>query len=233
MALILASSSPRRRELLSLLGLPFEVRAAGIDETPRAGELPDDYVRRMAREKAEVIANNLRTNNSIPSGDSAGNSEGLLVIGADTEVVIDGAILGKPRDAGAAAAMLKRLRGRTHQVISAVTVVEAHTGRRQEETCRSEAPMRNYTDAEIEAYAASGDPLDKAGGYAIQHEGFHPVEDFQHCFASVMGLPLCHLVRALRRFGVTPAGDVPAACQRVNRYLCPVYGGILTDPGHE
>jgi len=227
--LILASSSPRRRELLSLIGLPFEVRVSGIDETPRDGETPVEYVRRVAREKAVATpppAPLLRDNTAGEGGKS-------VVIAADTEVVIDGEILGKPRTADEAAAMLAKLRGRTHEVISAVAVLDARTGQLREEVCRSGVPMRDYSDEEIADYVASGDPMDKAGAYAIQHDGFHPVENFSHCYASVMGLPLCHLTRALRQFGIEPAADVPSVCQQFNGYQCPVYRDVLNGHKHE
>lgn len=220
-SLILASASPRRRELLALTGLPFDTRAAGIDETPQPGETPVEYVRRVAREKAQAI-----TNYHLPIADKV-NSNWELVIAADTEVVIDGEILGKPRSAEEATAMLVKLRGRTHEVISAIAVVDARSGELREELCRSEVPMRNYSDKELAEYVATGDPLDKAGAYAIQHNGFRPVENFSHCHASVMGLPLCHLTRALRGFGLEPQADVPSACQQFNDYQCPVYQEIL------
>lgn len=220
-SLILASASPRRRELLGLLGLPFEVRVAGIDETPEDGEAAEAYVRRVAREKAEAVFNLLSPVSLPEIGD------GRLVIAADTEVVIDGQILGKPRDAAEARAMLAKLRGRTHQVLSAITIIDPGSGKRGEALCCSRVPMRNYSDAELAAYAESGDPLDKAGGYAIQHEEFHPVENFNHCYASVMGLPLCHLARALRAFGIEPKADVPTTCQHFNHYQCSVYQEIL------
>jgi len=220
-SLILASASPRRRELLALTGLPFDARAAGIDETPQTGEAPVEYVRRAAREKAQAI-----TNSQFPIANKV-NSNRELVIAADTEVVIDGEILGKPRSADEATAMLVKLRGRRHEVISAIAVVDARSGELHEELCRSEVPMRNYSDAELASYVATGDPLDKAGAYAIQHNGFRPVENFSHCYASVMGLPLCHLARALHQFGVEPPADVPAACQQFNNYQCPVYQEIL------
>lgn len=89
--------------------------------------------------------------------------------------------------------------------------------------------MRNYSEGEIKEYIASGDPMDKAGGYAIQHEGFHPVEKLDGCFANVMGLPLCHLTRSLAYFGITPPMDIPGACQAATGYNCPVYHQILIE----
>ena len=182
-------------------------------------------MRRVAREKAEAAtpppAPALRNNDA---------GEESLVIAADTEVVVDGEILGKPRDAVEARTMLTRLRGRTHNVLSAITIIDPGSGKRVEALCPSSVLMRNYSDVELAAYAESGDPLDKAGGYAIQHEEFHPVENFNHCYASVMGLPLCHLARALRAFGIEPKADVPTACQRFNHYQCSVYREILGYP---
>ncbi len=219
--LILASASPRRRELLGLIGLPFVARPAGIDETPRDGERPGDYVRRVAREKAKE-----NPNFQLPNPKKKNGRE--LIVAADTAVVIDGEILGKPRDEEEAAAMLRKLRGRTHEVLSAIAVFDLGDGQLREEFCRSEVTMRDYSDDEIADYAASGDPLDKAGAYAIQHNEFRPVEEFAHCYASVVGLPLCHFTRILRSMGLEPPADVPAACQSFNEYECPVYAQILS-----
>jgi septum formation protein len=123
--------------------------------------------------------------------------------------------------------MLLRLRARRHIVLSAVVVLDPESGVRAETVCRSVVAMRDYSDDELDDYVASGDPFDKAGAYAIQHAGFHPVVDFDHCFASVRGLPLCHLQTALRRMEVFAPADVPVGCQALNRYQCPVYAGIL------
>lgn len=217
--LTLASASPRRRELLALTGLPFESRAAAVDETPAEGERPADYVLRVANAKANTLA--------------AQADDDSVIVAADTIVVLDGEIMGKPRSRGDAANMLKKLRGRSHEVLSAVVIVDRRRGQARRECCRSEVPMRNYSDAELAEYMGTGDPLDKAGAYAIQHGGFHPVENFAHCFAGVMGLPLCHLTRALRALGVEPAADVPAACQQFNNYRCPVHREILSGAANE
>jgi MAF protein len=136
-------------------------------------------------------------------------------------------LLGKPESPEQAGAMLRQLRGRTHHVYTAIAVLESGGGNSAADRCCSDVPMRAYSDAEIAAYIATGDPLDKAGAYAIQHAGFHPVEQFAGCFASVMGLPLCHLARTLRKLGYSPPVDVSAACQASLKYDCPVSAGIL------
>jgi len=210
-ALILASNSPRRRQLLALSGRAFVARPANLDEQPRPGEAPGAYVLRLAHEKALAAA----------------QDGPALVIGSDTTVALDGQILGKPQDAAEARAMLLALRGRAHTVYTGLAVYAPQAGQMRGELCASRVPMRDYSDAEIETYIASGDPLDKAGAYAIQHAEFHPVEGFAGCYASVMGLPLCHLERALRSLGAPAAADVPAACQADLNYRCPVFAAVL------
>jgi septum formation protein len=210
-ALVLASNSPRRRELLALGGWTFSVRPADIDESQMPGEAPGTYVLRLARCKAQVCAKSAQP--------------GEIIVAADTTVAIDGRLLGKPRDAAEAEEMLLLLRGRRHQVHTGIGVKKGDT--LLTDLCTTDVPMRRYSDAEIAAYVASGDPLDKAGAYAIQHAGFHPVENFTGCFASVMGLPLCHLLRLLRQVDVFPAADLPAACQGFLEYQCPISAAVL------
>ena len=123
--------------------------------------------------------------------------------------------------------MLCKLRGHTHQVFTAISILPDQGGTILSDLCTTDVPMRNYSDEEITAYVASGDPMDKAGAYAIQHAGFHPVEKLQGCFANVMGLPLCHLARCLFQLGITPGVNVPQACQSALEYACPVYHLIL------
>jgi MAF protein len=211
--IILASSSPRRRELLGLTGLPYQVAKADIDETPLPGESAADYTVRLSREKAQAVASTV--------------TESALILAADTTVADEDVILGKPADPNEARAMLQRLRGRVHQVFTALTLLDTASGRSVTEVAVTNVPMRDYTDAEIEAYIATGDPFDKAGGYAIQHAGFHPVSITSGCYSNVMGLPLCHLARALRVFGIAPDGDVPQRCQQHQAYTCDVTGVIL------
>ena len=226
--LVLASQSPRRAELLQLMGLRFDVVGAGVEEAPRAGEGPAKLVARLSRAKAgggpfgtlsEGLFGTLRPGRT--------DGPGTLVIGCDTIVSLNGRILGKPRDPTEATAMLQCLRGRSHLVWSALTCLGPR-GRAETEVAATRVTMRAYSDAEIAAYVASGDPLDKAGGYAIQHEGFHPVEQVEGCYASVMGLPLCHLARCLSGWGVAPAKEVPTACQAYTGHRCAVYQEIIT-----
>jgi septum formation protein len=214
MVLILASNSPRRRFLLGLTGLDFEVIPADVDESTILGESPQDYVLRLAGDKARAVA--------------ALQSDTKTIISADTTVVDDGEILGKPLNAADAERMLRQLRGHTHQVYTGLALLQSD-GRLLPELGFTDVPMRSYADEEMAAYVASGDPLDKAGAYAIQHDGFHPVENMKGCYANVVGLPLCHLVRSLNKIGLEPKENVPEQCQEALKYSCPVYDLILRE----
>ncbi len=163
-------------------------------------------VRRLSRQKARAVAGRL--------------TGGAMVIGADTVVVYDGRVLGKPRDADEARQMLRTLRGRTHLVHSGVTVIDTERGREVTSAATSSVLMRPYLDEEIERYVTSGDPLDKAGAYAIQHVQFHPVEAIEGCYASVMGLPLCHLTAALRALGYPLPLDPAVVCEQATGHRC-------------
>jgi len=211
--LILASTSPRRKELFTLFGFPFMVIPANIDESRLLRESPPDYVLRLACEKAQKVA-----------AETVG-----LVLAADTIVVDGDELLGKPENEADAKRMLQQLRGRTHQVFTGIALVDTTSGDSYDDVCRTDATMRAYSDAEIDAYIATGDPMDKAGAYAIQHEGFHPVEDLEGCFASVMGLPICHLVPGLRRFGLQIPDDLPQRCESYLNYRCPTLPKMLGD----
>lgn len=213
MDILLASNSPRRRELLSLTGWHFKVHPVEVDEQPLPEEQGEAYVLRLSEVKARAAA--------------ARAVKAPLVFAADTTVVAQGEILGKPRNDREALAMLSRLRGNVHQVYTAITVLDLETGRLVSDVCCTDVPMRNYTDEEMHAYVSTGDPLDKAGAYAIQHAGFHPVDNLHGCFANVMGLPLCHLVRTLRKSTIQPPQDVPQQCQAHLDYTCPVFKDIL------
>lgn len=213
--LLLASASPRRRELLALLGLPFEVASADVDETPHEGESPSATAVRLAQAKACRVAR------SAPPG--------VIVIAADTVGALDGVVLGKPTDAADAERMLRALRGRVHQVYTALVLLRVSQDEPAPlcDVATTDVLMRCYSDQEMRAYIASGDPMDKAAAYAIQHAGFHPVASLNGCYANVMGLPVCHVARSLRRLGVEIQADAPAACQQRLGYTCPVYADIF------
>jgi len=176
--LILASGSPRRRDLLGELGVAFEVRVADVDESLLSSEAPEPYARRLALAKARAVA--------------AGAERGL-VLGADTIVVLGADVLGKPTDPTEARSLLRRLRGRRHVVITALALVDAKSGAARVAAEHSGVWLRDLADAEIDAYVATGDPLDKAGGYAVQHAGFRPVARIEGSETNVIGLPLTRL----------------------------------------
>ncbi len=183
-----------------------------IDETPLPGERPQPYVLRLARSKAQAAM-------QIAAA-------GRVVVAADTIVADGDDLLGKPADAAQAGEMLRRLRGRTHQVYTAIAAGFAPDGILFSDLCASQVPMRCYSEDEMAAYIASGDPLDKAGAYAIQNQAFQPVENFAGCYASVMGLPLCHLARLLTRLGGVVPPHVPHICQQKLEYACPLWREI-------
>jgi septum formation protein len=216
--LLLASASPRRRELLKLLGLPFDVTQADIDETAGEGEAPLAFVARLSEAKAGAALTLSLSEIDPPAA---------AIVACDTIVVFEGEIIGKPRDPGQAEAMLRRLRAREHAVYTAVSVLDTDTGRRRADVARTSLTMRAYTDREILAYVASGDPLDKAGAYAIQHAGFHPVAELRGCYANVVGLPLCHLANCLLAWGIQSRPGLPARCQAHAGPTCTVFQDIL------
>jgi nucleoside triphosphate pyrophosphatase len=182
---ILASQSPRRRELLTLVGITHEVRPADIDETYLAGEKPAPHAERLARGKCAVIAE---------------REPDALVIGSDTIVVVDGDVLGKPRDEGDAEHMLRRLSGRTHIVVTAVAV--AWRGETRSAVEEVNVTFHSLSDDDIAAYIATREPMDKAGAYGIQGFGATIVERVDGDYFAVMGLPLQLLVRVLRELGI-------------------------------
>ncbi|QFT85702.1 Maf-like protein YhdE [Halomonas sp. THAF12] len=180
----LASASPRRRQLLAGVGVTAEVRPVDLDETPRPGEAPEAYVRRLSEEKARAGA----VGSALPT------------LGSDTAVVCDDAILGKPRDREHAAAMLRSLSGRSHRVLTAVAVT-GPAGLLS--TCvTTRVWLREITDAEIAAYWATGEPVDKAGGYAIQGRAALFVSRLEGSHSAVVGLPLFETAELLARQGV-------------------------------
>lgn len=189
--LILASASPRRRELLAALGRPFQVIAPDIDETPRPGERPHAYARRAAAEKAAAVAARLPARTGAPR----------IVIGCDTIVAVGDRILGKPCDAAEARRMLRALSGRWHCVISGLCVLfEGPNGAWRERTLAvaTRVRFRRLSRDEIAAYVASGEPMDKAGAYAIQGGAAGMVAEIRGSYTNVVGLPLAELIQMLR-----------------------------------
>jgi MAF protein len=213
--IVLASASPRRRELLSSMGIAFEVVSSDIDEASVPGESPPGLARRLSLAKALAVARCLSN---------------ALVIAADTLVVIDGEMLGKPTDQSMAFEMLSRLRGREHRVYSGLALVDARTGRRCTQVAMTPVMMRDYTEDEIRAYVDTGDPLDKAGAYAIQYPAFDPVAQIDGCYANVMGLPMCHLYRALRHGGLEVPTHPLDCCPQAMERGCPWAEGIIAEP---
>jgi septum formation protein len=183
--LVLASASPRRRELLAQVGYAFQVRPAHIPEDPMPGEDPIVYVTRLAREKAEAIFRGMTVKDSTKA---RLDGQALAVLGADTTVTLDNAILGKPENAEDAARMLRLLSGRTHRVITGVALVTAEGT----EVAAEATAVRFLTlyEEEILAYVASGEPMDKAGAYAIQGRAARWIPRIEGCYFNVMGLPL-------------------------------------------
>ena len=181
-----ASQSPRRRALLARLGVAFGVLEVDVHEARAPGEPAEDYVRRVAREKAGAGLLQVA------------GVDGALVLGADTEVVLDDEVFGKPRDAAAAADMLRRLSGRAHDVLTAVSLVSA--AREAQVLCRSRVTFARLDEAQVAAYVASGEPMGRAGGYAIQGGAERFVTRLDGSFSGVMGLPLQDTMQLLHDF---------------------------------
>jgi len=181
--LILASASPRRSEILKAVGWPFETHPAGVDETRLAGEAPEEFVGRLAREKAQAVASTRLFG---------------LVLGADTTVLVDGEILEKPHDAEDARRMLRRLSGRWHEVLTGVALVRAETGRARVGVERTRVRFAETSEEEIAWHVETGDVLDKAGAYAVQGRAALFIEGIEGDYWNVVGLPV-HLVYRLAR----------------------------------
>jgi septum formation protein len=181
--IILASASPRRLELMTLAGIKFNVEAADICENILPGELPADHVMRLSKEKADAVA---------------ARSEGRFFIGADTVVVLDGAILGKPADEGDADRMLKLLSGRDHEVITGFTVFDKISGIHISRSVSTEVTFKSLRKSEIAAYIATACPMDKAGAYAIQGGAIHFVRSINGSYSNVIGLPMTELYEVLQ-----------------------------------
>lgn len=186
--LILASNSPRRRDLLQQIGAVFTIDPADVDERVLPGEMPEAYALRVAADKAQV---------------AAGRARSGIVIAADTIVVLEHEILGKPVDARDAERMLTLLSGRRHRVVTGLVVRDAATGRTDSRVAASSVWFKQLPSPEIRAYVATGEPLDKAGAYGIQERGALLVEKIEGCYFNIVGLPLSLLSEMLRGFGVT------------------------------
>ncbi|WP_232695610.1 Maf family protein [Brevibacillus daliensis] len=186
--IVLASSSPRRQELLKNLGLPFTIQVSDIDETVSPDLKPEEIVQTLSFQKAEVITRNL----------SFG-----LVIGSDTIVVLDGQVLGKPTDEQDAYRMLRALSGRMHQVFTGIAIIDVASGKAEVSYSSTYVTMEAMTDETIYSYIASGEPMDKAGSYAIQGLGATLVQKIEGDYFTVVGLPLHLLAHMLTRFGVS------------------------------
>lgn len=201
--LFLASASPRRRQMLARLGLPFIVGVAPVDE---------DAAQERYRGPVEGLAEWLAKHKAAAAL-SMPEAAGRLVITADTTVLLNDIILGKPRDAAHARKLLLTLRGRVHHVVTGVAVSGSIDGKfsMRSASCITPVRMRAYSEAEVAAYIATGDPMDKAGAYGIQHPSFQPTANIDGCYLNVVGLPLCVLVDLLAEFNVYPAVSVAVA----------------------
>lgn len=190
--LVLASASPRRRDLLARAGVPVEVRPADVPEERDPDETPEAFASRLARAKASAVA------------ERVGAPPARLVLGADTIVVLGEAVLGKPRDPGHAEELLRALLGREHRVLTAVALVDTGTRRVRHALVASTVRMREAPSAEVRRYVATGEPLDKAGAYAVQGEGRRFVECVTGSESNVIGLPLDETLALLREAGFPP-----------------------------
>ncbi len=211
--LILASQSPRRQELLAFAGWNFTVQTDMVDERALPDEPAGAYVCRLAAVKARAVAKHAPL--------------GSVVLGADTAVIDRDQILGKPADRNEAVRMLRKLRGRSHQVFTALCALRVDDGRTITDLCVTDVPMRAYSEREIQAYVETGDPLDKAGAYGIQHLGFRPVESLEGCFPNVMGLPLCRVDHMLRQLNCTPEDGGNPVCAGPASGECPFHRSVL------
>ena len=211
--LVLASGSPRRRRLINAIDMHVQIAGSGdYEPPPNVGESPQVYVQRLALLKARQALKDVAD---------------AIVLGADTSVVIDGDIFGKPADADEAVWMLKRLKGRSHEVVTGTALMDAATGICSTSSKASRIFMRDYADEEIDAYIESGEPFDKAGAYAVQDDKFRPAERIEGCYLNTVGLPLCDLLTLLKRIGapVTFRKDyvIPPGCPDCD------YWKVITD----
>lgn len=212
--IVLASASSRRQELLHLLGLTFQTCTTGIAESLLANETAEHMALRLSETKARA----------------ANCGEACLSIGADTSVVLDGRVLGKPVDAQEARLMLRCLRDKEHQVITGVCIIDGRHGLISRQLVRTFVHMRAYSEAELDDYIRSGDPFDKAGAYAVQNGIFKPVDQFRGCYTNIIGLPLCHVYRVLRQVGIPVAVHPLTCCPWAVKNGCDLALDILAEP---
>ncbi|HEX7504784.1 MAG TPA: Maf family protein [Syntrophales bacterium] len=185
--LILASASPRREEMLRLLGLRFSILHSNVDEAPSTGELPEHYALRLSEAKARAVA---------------GKRPGHWILGADTIVTIDDELLGKPRTTDEARCMIRKLSGREHTVITAFTLVNSEREEVIRRAVASQVRFKDVPDDEVEWYVATDEPYDKAGGYAVQGKASFLISEIHGSYTNVVGLPLCEVVEALKELGL-------------------------------
>lgn len=199
--ILLASASPRRKDLLKLLVKDFQVLAADIDETPFPNEPPDAYVKRMALEKAKAVQS-LSEQNGLPP------ERRSIIIASDTSVVVDNTILGKPSDLQDSRRMLQMLSARTHQVMTSLCVLDCRSDQVILENVVTNVTFRSISDLEIEQYWQSGEPRDKAGSYGAQGLGSVFIEHIAGSFSAVVGLPMFETAQLLQQVGITPLEDM-------------------------
>lgn len=212
--LVLASQSPRRRQLVGLLGCPVTAVSADVDELQITTPDPAQNAIDTAWLKANTI---------LARWQAQGRQVATAVlIAADTNVALGNLMLGKPDDAAAAIHTLRQLRHKRHTVHTGMVLVDLVNGRSLQDVTSVPVLMRHYSDAEIAAYVATGDPLDKAGAYAIQHPIFQPVARLEGCYLAVMGLSICHLAQLLRQLDVNLQIDMDQLRQAHNGYHCPI-----------
>jgi len=208
---------------MTLGGWEFDRYSPNIDESILPDEIPADYVLRVALAKTNAVRD------TLPQSVTADT----VILAADTAVVAPSSIqrgssgiLGKPSSPDEAIEMLRMLRGKTHQVLTGLVVFRLHDQLLLKEVVSTAVEMRDYSEKELLEYVASGDPMDKAGAYAIQNQSFAPVRNLQGCYANVMGLPVCHMARLLAKFGYPAGTDLVRNCERSLDYRCIVYEQI-------
>ena len=208
--LVLASASPRRRQLLAGLGLGFQVLPTGMAEDTCAGESPEAMTARLSHVKAQA---------------AAGRVDDGYILAADSTVVLNGESLAKPEDADDARRMLRLLRGASHRVTTGVTIIDAASGRTLTDTMTSDITLRDFSDNELEAYVLSGAPLDKAGGYGVQDQSLRPAESWDGCYSNIVGLPLCLAEQMLEQLGCDTTYWKTSPAPRECGPICPNSGG--------